>query len=169
MPSTGAKPAGQAFIGLGSNLENPFFQIRRGISLLAGLHDSRLIKQSSLYRSAPIGDVDQPDFINAVVHIETSLTPLDLLGALLEIEQRCGRVRTYPNAPRTLDLDLLLYDDLQCNQEALTLPHPRMHERAFVLMPLLEIEPDCRIPGKGSVAELLTACAEQSLERIFIS
>lgn len=168
MPPTGTKPDGQAFIGLGSNLENPLFQIRQAISLLAGLPDSRLIKQSSLYRSAPVGAVDQPDFINAVVQIETALKPLDLLRALLEIEQRCGRIRTYLNAPRTLDLDLLLYDDLQCHEKGLILPHPRMHERAFVLQPLMEIEPDCMIPGKGSVVELLAACTEQRLERILI-
>ncbi|MDV6343075.1 2-amino-4-hydroxy-6-hydroxymethyldihydropteridine diphosphokinase [Nitrosomonas sp. Is37] len=166
MPSISTKPAGQAFIGLGSNLENPLFQIRQAISLLAELPDSRLIKQSSLYRSAPMGVVDQPDFINAVVHIETALMPQALLRALLEIERRCGRIRTYPNAPRTLDLDLLLYDDLQCHEEGLVLPHPRMHERAFVLQPLMEIERDCKIPGQGLVSELLAACTEQRLECI---
>ena len=105
-------------------MDNPLFQIRRAISLLTELPDSRLIRQSSLYRSAAIGAVDQPDFINAVVHIETMLMPRALLMALLEIERRCGRIRTYPNAPRTLDLDLLLYDDLQCHEEGLVLPHP---------------------------------------------
>lgn len=166
MPTTSTKLARQAFIGLGSNLENPLFQIRRAISLLAELPDSRLIKQSSLYRSAAMGMVDQPDFINAVVHIETALMPQALLMALLEIERRCGRIRTYPNAPRTLDLDLLLYDDLQCHEEGLVLPHPRMHERAFVLQPLMEIEPDCKIPGQGLVSELLVACTQQRLECI---
>ncbi len=86
--------------------------------------------------------------------------------ALLEIERRCGRIRTYPNAPRTLDLDLLLYDDLQCHEEGLVLPHPRMHERAFVLQPLMEIERDCKIPGQGLVSELLVACTQQRLECI---
>lgn len=169
MPFPATRSAGQAYIALGSNLENPLFQIGRAIRLLAGLTDSRLIRQSSLYRSAPVGAPNQPDFINAVVHIETKLTPPDLLKTLLAIEQHCGRIRTYPNAPRTLDLDLLLYDDLQYQEEGLTLPHPRMHERAFVLQPLWEIEPDCMIPGRGSVAELLATCTEQQLERISTS
>lgn len=170
MPLTGTKPTSQAFIGLGSNLENPIFQIRRAILLLAELTDSRLLAQSSLYRSAPLGTpLDQPDFINAVAHIETALRPHALLRALLEIEQRCGRIRTYPNAPRTLDLDLLLYDTLQCQEEGLTLPHPRMHERAFVLQPLMEIEQNCIIPGHGPVAALLTAYTAQRLERISTS
>ncbi|SDY05604.1 2-amino-4-hydroxy-6-hydroxymethyldihydropteridine diphosphokinase [Nitrosomonas sp. Nm58] len=169
MPATGTQPARQAFIGLGSNLKNPLYQIRRAISLLAALPDCRLIKQSSLYRSAPMGSVDQPDFINAVVHLQTTLMPHDLLRALLEIERRCGRIRTYPNAPRTLDLDLLLYDDLQCHEEGLTLPHPRMHERAFVLQPLMEIKQDCMIPGQGLVTGLLAACTEQRLECISTS
>jgi 2-amino-4-hydroxy-6-hydroxymethyldihydropteridine diphosphokinase len=169
MPFTGIKSAGQAYIALGSNLENPLFQIKRAIGMLAGLAHSRLITQSSLYRSAPVGASNQPDFINAVVHVETQLTPRDLLKTLLEIEQQCGRIRTYPNAPRTHDLDLLLYDDLQYHEEGLTLPHPRMHERAFVLQPLMEIKPDCWIPGRGLVAELLTTCTEQRLERISTS
>lgn len=166
MPTFANHIASQVFIALGSNLENPLFQIKRGIQLLNELDHSRLIKQSSLYRSAPVGKLDQPDFINAVVQIVTKLSPSELLKALLEIEQQCGRIRTTPNAPRTLDLDLLLYDDLQCNKEELILPHPRMHERAFVLQPLMEIKQDCVIPGRGSVAELLSACADQSLERI---
>lgn len=164
MPTTSTKPAAQAFIGLGSNLENPSFQIRRAITFLAQLPASHLIKQSSLYRSAPMGEVAQPDFINAVVKIETTLSPQDLLSALLEIERHCGRIRTYLNAPRTLDLDLLLYDDVQCHEEGLVLPHPRMHERAFVLQPLMEIERDCKIPGQGLVSELLSACTEQRVE-----
>lgn len=165
----GINSAVQAYIALGSNLENPLFQVRRAIRLLAGLADSRLIKQSSLYRSAPIGSSNQPDFINAVVQIETKLTARALLKALLEIEQRCGRIRSYPNAARILDLDLLLYNDLQYHEEGLTLPHPRMHQRAFVLQPLMEIERDCIIPGRGLVAELLAACTEQRLERISTS
>ena len=91
--------------------------------------------------------------------------PHDLLKALLEIEHNHGRVREYPNAPRTLDLDILMYDDLQCDEHCLILPHPRMHQRAFVLQPLLEIAPDCRIPGRGAVAELLAACAGQQVEQ----
>lgn len=156
----------QVFIALGSNLENPLSQVRRGIMLLAGLEYSRLVKRSSLYRTAPVGHIDQPDFINAVVQIETNLTPHHLLDALLEIERVCGRVRTFSNAPRILDLDILLFENLQYSDPKLILPHPRMHERAFVLQPLLEIVADCMIPGRGSAAACLAACAEQSLECI---
>ncbi|MCX7184109.1 MAG: 2-amino-4-hydroxy-6-hydroxymethyldihydropteridine diphosphokinase [Nitrosospira sp.] len=154
-----------AFIALGSNLANPALQVRRAFAELSQLPASRLLNCSAIYRSAPVGRLDQPDFINAVAQIETSLAPHDLLKALLEIEHRCGRVRTSLNAPRILDLDLLLYADLQCDEPGLTLPHPRMHQRAFVLQPLLEIAPDCCIPGHGAAAELLAACAGQRLER----
>ncbi len=154
-----------ALIALGSNLEDPVFQVQRAFEELARLPVSRLLLCSSLYRSAPIGRLDQPDFINAVAKIETMLAPQDLLKALLEIEHRCGRLRQSLNAPRILDLDLLMYDDLQCHEPGLTLPHPRMHQRAFVLQPLMEIEPDCCIPGRGAVAELLATCAGQRLER----
>ena len=95
----------------------------------------------SLYRSAPVGRLDQPDFINAVAQMETALSPHELLKALLDVERAHGRVREYRDGPRTLDLDLLIYDDLQFTDSALTLPHPRMHQRAFVLQPLLEIAP----------------------------
>ncbi|MEO7463914.1 MAG: 2-amino-4-hydroxy-6-hydroxymethyldihydropteridine diphosphokinase [Nitrosospira sp.] len=155
----------QAFIALGSNLDEPELQVRRAFGELARLPSSRLLAHSSLYRSGPIGLLDQPDFINAVAHIETALGPHDLLQALLEIELGHGRVRKSPNAPRTLDLDMLMYDDLQCDEHCLILPHPRMHQRAFVLLPLLEITPNCRIPGRGTVAELLYLCAEQRIER----
>lgn len=160
------EPTSRVFIALGSNLENPLSQVRRGILLLAGLERSRLLKRSSLYRTAPMGNTNQPDFINAVVQIETSLTPYRLLDALLEIESACGRVRNFPNAPRILDLDILLFENQQHSDVKLILPHPRMHERAFVLKPLLEISANCVIPGRGSVADCLAACGEQSLEYI---
>ncbi|SCY61087.1 2-amino-4-hydroxy-6-hydroxymethyldihydropteridinediphosphokinase [Nitrosospira sp. Nl5] len=155
----------QAFIALGSNLDDPALQVRLAFDELARLPSSRLLRHSSLYRSAPIGGLDQPDFINAVAQIETGLAPHDLLKALLGIERCHGRVRAYPNAPRTLDLDMLIYDDLQCDERCLVLPHPRMHQRAFVLQPLLEIAPDCHIPGRGAAAELLAVCAGQRIER----
>ncbi|MGG7054971.1 2-amino-4-hydroxy-6-hydroxymethyldihydropteridine diphosphokinase [Nitrosomonas sp. ANs5] len=163
---TQSAPTRQAYIALGSNLDNPLFQVRRAMLLLAELEHSHLVKRSSFYRSAPLGKTDQPDFINAVAQMETKLTPHHLLEALLEIERTCGRIRTYPNAPRILDLDILLYDGLQIQDERLVLPHPRMHERAFVLQPLLEITSTCMIPGRGSAAECLSACNDQSLERI---
>ena len=154
-----------AYIGLGSNLDEPIAHVRKAFEELGELPFTRLLAHSSLYRSAPVGRLDQPDFINAVAHIETALPPQDLLQALLEIEQKHGRVREYLNAPRTLDLDLLLYDDLQLDQDGLILPHPRMHERAFVLQPLLEIASISSIPGCGNIRELLAACKEQRLER----
>ena len=144
-----------AYIGLGSNLEDPASQIKAGCTALAALPATELIARSALYRSAPVGYGDQPDFINAVAKVETALDARALLDALLAIELKRGRVRDFPNAPRTLDLDLLLYGDLKLHAPGLTIPHPRMHERAFVLVPLAEIDPQCVIPGRGKVAELL--------------
>ncbi|HSS45937.1 MAG TPA: 2-amino-4-hydroxy-6-hydroxymethyldihydropteridine diphosphokinase [Burkholderiales bacterium] len=155
-----------AYIALGSNLANPLRQMHDAFEELARLAQSRLAARSSLYRSAPVSYLNQPDFINAVAGIETALEPHALLTALLEIERRHGRVRDFDNAPRTLDLDLLLYGDLIRHEHGLTLPHPRMHERAFVLQPLLEIAPDCVIPGIGRVADLLVGCAKQKLEKL---
>ena len=161
-----SKKLSQAFIALGSNLENPISQIQRAFEELKQLPGTHLISCSSLYKSAPVGRLDQPDFINAVACIETYLTPHDLLNALLGIEHDHGRIRESLNAPRTLDLDILMYDNLECCDEALTLPHPRMSQRAFVLKPLMEIAPDCTIPGHGHIAPLLAACNEQHLEQI---
>ena len=125
---------GLVFIALGSNLETPISQIQRAFNELGRLADTQLIKHSSLYRSAPVGRLDLPDFINA--------------------------------APRTLDLDILQYDTLQCNDAGLIIPHPRMTHRAFVLQPLMEIAPDCQIPGYGPIAPLLAACKDQELLKI---
>ena len=155
-----------AYIALGSNLEVPLTQIRNAFAELGKLPKTKLIARSSLYRSAPVGNINQPYFINAVAKLETRLAPRKLLAALLEIEQRHGRRREFPNAPRTLDLDLLLYGDLIHHEHGLTLPHPRMHQRAFVLSPLHEIAPDSVIPGIGSVAEVLAACTGQHLQRL---
>jgi len=156
----------RAFIALGSNLEQPEAQVNQAFEALARLPDTRLVARSSLYRSAPVGYADQPDFINAVAQIETRLTPHDLLQSLLGIEQEFGRVREFRNAPRTLDLDLLLYDDIQFHEPGLTLPHPRMHERAFVLLPLLEIDAHCVIPGRGPASDWLAQCDDQSIVRV---
>ena len=146
-----------AFIGLGSNLEDPVVQVRAGFAALAGLPQTTLVACSSLYRSEPVGYRQQPDFINAVALLETQLSPRALLDALLAIERTRGRVRDFPNAPRTLDLDVLIYDDLVCQEPGLIIPHPRLHERAFALMPLAEIAPDFVVPGRGRVADLLQA------------
>jgi len=155
-----------AFVGLGSNLEDPSSQLQRAFADLGGLPETRLVARSSLYRSAPVGYLDQPDFVNAVAQIETGLTPQVLLQSLLDIEHRHGRERTFRNAPRTLDLDVLLYDDLQMHEHGLTIPHPQMHLRAFVLQPLLELAPGCAIPGVGSAVQALDACGDQMLERM---
>lgn len=153
-----------AFIGLGSNLEDPRGQLQRAFEELDGLPETRLIACSSLYRSAPLGYPDQPDFVNAAAQIGTALTPHALLQGLLQIEQRHGRERTFRNAPRTLDLDVLLYDDVQLHEHGLTIPHPQMHLRAFVLRPLLEIAPDIGIPGVGRAGAALHGCRDQILE-----
>ena len=155
-----------AFIGLGSNLSNPRHQVLQALHALASLPNTQLMAHSSLYSSAPVDYLEQPDFINAVAQLKTSLNPRTLLDALLELERVGGRTREFRNAPRTLDLDVLLYDDLHHHEHGLTIPHPQMHLRAFVLHPLLEIAPDCVIPGIGAAAEALRLCADQKLERV---
>jgi 2-amino-4-hydroxy-6-hydroxymethyldihydropteridine diphosphokinase len=155
-----------AFIGLGSNLEQPREQLRQAFLDLGALPHTRLLKSSSFYQSAPIGHADQPDFVNAVAQLSTELTPQQLMHSLLQIEHQHGRERTFRNAPRTLDLDLLLYDDLRMHEHGLTIPHPQMHLRAFVLQPLLEIVPDCAIPGLGSARDGLQHCQDQIVERL---
>jgi 2-amino-4-hydroxy-6-hydroxymethyldihydropteridine diphosphokinase len=155
-----------AFIGLGSNLDMPSEQLQRAFIDLDNLPNTRLLKRSSLYQSAPIGYLDQPNFVNAVAQISTTLTPQALLQGLLQIEHSHGRERTFLNAPRTLDLDLLLYDDVQLHEHGLTIPHPQIHRRAFVLQPLLEIAPDCAIPAVGRAEYALQACQDQTLERL---
>ena len=156
----------RAYVALGSNLAQPEAQVNQAFDALARLPDSHLVARSSLYRSAPVGYADKPDFINAVARIETRLAPHDLLQSLLGIELEFGRLREFRNAPRTLDLDLLLYEDLQFHEPGLTLPHPRMHERAFVLLPLLEIDPECAIPGRGQAHDWLVQCDDQSIIRV---
>ena len=155
-----------AFIGLGSNLEDPRSQLQRAFAELDGLADTRLIVRSSLYRSAPLGYPDQPEFVNAVAKVATALTPQALLQALLKIEHEHGRERTFRNAPRTLDMDILLYDDMQLHEHGLTIPHPQMHLRAFVLQPLLEIAPDIGIPGIGQAVMAFERCRDQVLEAV---
>ena len=153
----------RAFVALGSNLGNPVQTIEDAIDAMAALRGSLLMAISSLYRTAPVGLKHQPDFINAVVALDTRLGPRELLEELFALEARFGRERSVKNAPRTLDLDLLLHGDAIINDPALTLPHPRMHERAFVLAPLAEIAPSLVIPGRGPVAALLAACADQRI------
>lgn len=152
-----------ATVGLGANLNDPAAQVEYALAELDRLPGTRLVARSALYASAPVGYVDQPDFVNAVAQVETALAPRALLAALLDIEHRHGRERSFRNAPRTLDLDLLLYGDARFHEDGLSLPHPRMHQRAFVLLPLVEIAPGTRIPGAGRAVDHLAACADQSV------
>jgi 2-amino-4-hydroxy-6-hydroxymethyldihydropteridine diphosphokinase len=146
-----------AYIGLGANLGDPVAQVKSAIGALAELPETSLQQVSRFYRSAP-HEASGPEFVNAVVVVQTGRTPLDLLHDLQAIEQAAGRERPYRNAPRTLDLDLLFYGDLVLNSSELTLPHPRWRERAFVLLPLAELAPD-----KVSATDL-AAVAQQALE-----
>lgn len=148
-----------AYVGIGSNLKDPRAQVLQAFRELDGLPQTRVVKKSSLYRSAPMGHRAQPEFINAVAQLETGLPAERLLAELHEVEARHGRERSFPNAPRTLDLDLLLYGNARISSPTLTLPHPRMHERAFVLKPLLEIAP--ALPFQAQLA----ACTGQKVER----
>ena len=153
----------RAFVALGANIGEPVTHLRAAVRDLAALPGTQVTARSSLYRSAPVGLLNQPDFINAVVAVDTDLPPLDLLHHLLAIEARHGRVRSVANAPRTLDLDLLLHGDAVLHGDELTLPHPRMHQRAFVLRPLLEIAADLSLPGLGPARDYLAAVAGQDI------
>lgn len=155
-----------AYVALGANLGDPLATVRQALAALGTLPRATLQAASSLYRTAPVGLKHQPDFINAVACLETTLPPHDLLTALFSIERDFGRVRSIRNAPRTLDLDLLLWGDAVLHDEQLTLPHPRMAERAFVLVPLAEIAPAIEIPGHGAIAGLLPKVADQVIERL---
>lgn len=155
-----------AYIGVGSNLGDPAAQVVAAIGALSQLPRTLLVARSSLYRSASVGDTTQPDFVNAVARIETGLLPEALLDALQEIERAHGRQRPFPGAPRTLDLDLLLFGSRRIATARLAVPHPRMHARAFVLLPLLELDPGALIPGFGPARECLRAAAGQRVVRI---
>jgi len=157
-----------AYVGLGSNLNDPAKQVRAARKALAALALTRLQACSSLYLTAPIGPIPQPDFINAVCRLETRLSAAELLHSLLAIESAQGRVRQGEprGGPRVLDLDLLLYGNHVIHEPELMVPHPRLRERAFVLRPLAEIDPDLDIPGQGRVTELLARCSGQTITRL---
>jgi len=155
-----------AYIALGSNLKQPMLQIKQAIIALADLPQTKLLQHSSLYLTSPVGYDNQPDFINAVASLETTLEPSQLLESILDIESSFGRERPFPNAPRVLDLDLLLYDELVMHTPSLTVPHPRMHLRGFVMLPLAEIVPDLMIPKLGSVVELLAKLDISDIKKI---
>lgn len=143
------------YVGLGSNLADPRAQVERALLALKSLPRTKLLQRSRLYRSAPWGRADQPEFVNAVAEIATSLAPRGLLDALLEIERHAGRERDATRwGPRVLDLDILSFGDRVVDEPGLHLPHPHLHERAFVLIPLAEIAPGLHVPGRGQVAAL---------------
>jgi 2-amino-4-hydroxy-6-hydroxymethyldihydropteridine diphosphokinase len=154
-----------AYIGLGANLGDAEATVRKALAALDEIDATSLGAQSSLFRTAPI-DAGGDDYVNAVAQLTTDLPPQALLHALQDIEQRYGRERPFPNAPRTLDLDLLLYGQQRVASPELTVPHPRMTTRAFVLIPLLQIDPFITIPGKGAAHQFVPDVADQAISKI---
>ncbi len=155
-----------AYVALGSNLGDSRQQVLDAMQLLGDLPGTRLLRRSALYRTPPWGVLDQPYFVNAAVALDTRLSPRQLLHELLAIERGAGRVRGERNGPRTLDLDLLHVDGEHFEDTRLTLPHPRMHQRAFVLLPLNDVAPNLCLPGLGSVAGLLARIDSAGCERL---
>jgi len=156
-----------AYVALGSNLDDPSAQIARAFEALGSVRDTRLVLRSSLYRSPPLGPVVQPDFVNAVAGMLTTIAPREFLAELKSIEQRLGRARPVLRwGPRNIDLDLLVHGTAQMEEPGLTVPHPGIAERAFVLMPLAEIAPDLVVPGLGRVRTLAAVLPTTSLARI---
>lgn len=157
--------AATAYVALGANIDDPITRVEEAIGLLDAEPFGRIVARSSLYRSAPIGLLDQPDFINAVLALQTTLAPLDLLRELLGLEHRLGRVRSLRNGPRRIDLDLIEFAGRRLHLPSLQLPHPRARERAFVLLPLAEIAPDLELGGE-SVVRLAERVSRQCIARI---
>lgn len=155
-----------ALIAFGSNLENPAEQVRRAIAAVAALPVIRSLQASSLYLSAPVGYADQPDFVNAVALVEADCGARELLHLLQDIETRFGRVRSFRNAPRTLDLDLIDFAGSTSDDAELTLPHPRAHQRSFVMLPLAEIAPDYPLGSHGSARDLAQALGSEGIEKL---
>ncbi|MGI4937694.1 MAG: 2-amino-4-hydroxy-6-hydroxymethyldihydropteridine diphosphokinase [Janthinobacterium lividum] len=158
-------PASQVYIGLGANLGDARGNIEAALLRLAALPGTRLQARSSLFCSAPI-DADGDDYINAAARLTTTLAPLELLDALQEVEQAFGRQRPYPNAPRPLDLDILLYGQQNIASPRLTVPHPRLIQRAFALIPLLQLDPLLAIPGHGPAHQFAPQVAGQTIRKI---
>ena len=148
----------RAYVGLGANLGDREATIREAVALLDAAPAIRVVSISSLRETEPWGPVEQPDYLNGAVELETELDPRTLLGVLLDVELQLGRTRTGERfGPRTIDLDLLVVEGVECGESGLTLPHPRLHERRFALEPLHELAPDLVVPGRGAVSELLAA------------
>ena len=159
--------AAEAYIGLGSNLGDSVATLKSACLAIAAVDGIQILAISSFYRSQPVGPQDQPDFVNAAIRVGTTLSAEQLLDALQAIENQHGRVRTQHWGPRTLDLDILLYDDQQINNQRLRIPHPEIPFRGFVLYPLQEIAPaDLVIPGLGSLSTLIASCPKNGLEKI---
>ena len=161
-------PPVEAYVGLGANIGDAAAAVRVGLARLDALEDVRVLSHSSLYRTPAWGDTDQPDFVNAVARVETHLGAHELLEALLQVERDAGRDRARSRrwGPRELDLDLLLFGDCRIDTPGLHVPHPHLHERAFVLVPLAEIAPELEIPGHGRVAGLAAAMATADIEAL---
>ncbi|MFQ5628460.1 MAG: 2-amino-4-hydroxy-6-hydroxymethyldihydropteridine diphosphokinase [bacterium] len=154
----------KAYLGIGSNLGNREKHFEEAIHRLAGLQKIELLRKSAIVETEPIGYREQPVFLNSVLEISTSLKPFELLDVALQTEQRMGRKRRVTWGPRTIDIDILLYAKEQINTKKITVPHPRLHERKFVLVPLTELIPDFNVPGFGkNVRTLLNCCQDQSL------
>lgn len=149
-----------AFIGLGSNLEKPESQVSKAIPEIAAVNGITLLAKSSLYRSKPVGPQDQPDFINAVIKVDTNLDAQSLLSVLQDMEQQHGRIKTRHWGPRTLDLDILLFGNEIVQEENLCIPHPGICKRNFVIYPLAELEPGLDIPGQGNLSQLMKSCSD---------
>jgi len=160
-----SEAAERVFVGLGANLGDARVTLAAAVKALENHPGITLVAMSSLYRTAPV-DATGPDYINAVVELRTTLAPLQLLQALQAIEADHGRQRPYRHAPRTLDLDLLLYGQRQADDPQLTLPHPRLHRRAFVLEPLAELAPDLTHPRLGLLRDQLANVADHAIERL---
>ena len=143
----------RAYLGLGSNLGDRLANLQRAVDLL-GERGPRVLRSSRVYETDPVGGPEQPDYLNAVVDAETELEPRGLLDACLAVEAALGRVRAERWGPRVIDVDLLTYDDREVGEPGLEIPHPRMHERAFVLVPLLELDADPPLPGGRKIASL---------------
>ena len=154
------------YIALGSNLEEPSKQILNAIELIGMIQGLSVTHISSLYKTKPIGKLDQPDFINAVIKLEGDISPEKLHAELKDIETQAGRIRIELNEPRTLDLDILLIDDLIMKTKKLTVPHPRMHQRQFVIVPLFEINQKLNIPGIGPINKILKSLPDQGVIKI---
>lgn len=155
----------RAWIALGSNLDDPPARLESALAAIDGLPRTRRVLTSPFYRTLPLGPVEQPDFCNAVTAVDTGLAPLELLDALQAIEVAHGRRRPRRWGPRTLDLDILLYGDRRIDEPRLRVPHPRLHERAFVLVPLAAVAPETSVPGRGRVAALAAAVDAGGVER----